>query len=157
MRCASDLGRDEVNETVWVKSFDGHEVVDVYSGAGCPAYSLNQLFIFFDQIRIVIGILLLPPGLIILAKGRQRIHVTIFISNAISLQFFFMYLMYAIFLSKNRTAWIDWVNLSIWIVVGAAASLFLTRRRLKYSIFIQAVFAGCILAMLFMTATQIPL
>ena len=95
---------------------------------------------------------MLPPGAFLLVKGRHKIHISIVLSNSISLQFFFMFLMYSIFLYNNRTAWIDWVNLVAWMLLGGAASLFLARFRLKYSIFMQAVFAGCVAAMLLMTA-----
>ena len=156
VECEDEGSRDEATDVEWVKSFQGLELIKMSSKAGCPAFSLNELFIFMDKIRIIIGVILLPPGLFLLLKGRQKIHISIFISNFICFTFFFLFLMYFIFLSDNRTVWIDWVNLAAWTLIAGAASGFLTRRFLKYSIFIQAIFAGFVAGILLMTATQIP-
>jgi len=140
----------------WDKSYQGDEYIVMHSKAGCPVFSVNQMFIFFHSIRIFLGIVLVPAGGFILVKGRDKIHISIGLSLFVCIHFAYMFVIYHIFLANSRLVWIDWVNFVVWAILAGGTTYYLTTKKLKIGVFVQAAFAGFVVALLFCTALQLP-
>ena len=89
---------------------------------GCAAFSINELFLFGWFLRIPLGILSVASGAFLLVKGREMIHVSTVVSNAIFLPFAFLFLLYHVALFNNRSFVVDLIVVSSVVLLGGFGS-----------------------------------
>lgn len=88
------------------------------SGAGCPAFDVNQLFAQLQKYYILWGLLLLCIGLLCAFFGRKMIKPVIFIITFITIGFASLLLFYTLFLKNNETDWVFWVMFFVCAILG---------------------------------------
>ena len=94
--CEPDI---EIGLLQWVKSYNGEEVVEMYSKAGCPVFSINPVFKFIPSWLLAIVFLLV--GVFTLIKGRAHILKVSLTVNSLFVTITLMLMVYHMFFSRK--------------------------------------------------------
>lgn len=130
------------------------QVIEMYSGAGCPAFDLNEVFNMLEKYRFLWGLILLFIGLVMTFFGRKLIKYVVFIVIFIIVALGFLLLFYTLFLKDNSTVWIFWVLLSVCVVLGILIGA-LSVKFEKAGIAVMGGIAGFFLALLVLETVQL--
>lgn len=136
----------------WNKSYNGEEVVEMYSSAGCPKFSINPLYQFFPTYLLAFCILII--GFFSLIFGRKNILKTSIAINSFCFTFTGMLTFYNIFLRNSIEVknWVNWLTFCIIFVLSSLGTYFMTQRWPKISINLIAFWSGIIIWVLLSTA-----
>jgi hypothetical protein len=143
-----DAALDEpqaVNETYWEKTYNGMEVVHLSSPSGCPAFSLNPLFISSAPLDIPFGLLLIALGCYNLLKGRKHIRRTCISNNSLFFTCSLLIILYYTVFSRMfpaRAPWLFWVFLVLASAAGVSGSLWITKKGLRWGVGVMSGFAA---------------
>lgn len=114
------------------------ETVQITSKYGCPVTSINALWKFFYNYRMLFGGILIAFGLFICLFGRMLFKPVIFVLGLVAFVFLSMLFFYSVFFNANTKAYVGWIVLSVSAVVGILVGLLLA----KFSKLGLAVLAG---------------
>jgi hypothetical protein len=100
-----------------------HLTTTMTSQSACPVFTYNALIAYMVTYQYVFGPLFMLLGLFMALAGRKFFKGAVFLIGAIIVSFFLLTISYQTFLATAQEEWVNWLTMSVAIIVGLACGL----------------------------------